>query len=82
MITSVAYASAEPTFGYRSQFPVLMSPDLIDRLESWTFVLEVWDQVSGGRDDFIGLVKIPLSSFCHSLKTTEEDIFSMNFLAD
>jgi hypothetical protein len=30
----------------------------------------------------VGLVKIPLASFCYSLKTTEDDIFSLNFLAD
>ena len=43
MISGVAWGAAEPTFGYRSQFPVLMAPDLIDRLEKFTFVIEVWD---------------------------------------
>lgn len=59
-----------------------MTPDVIDRMEKFTFVLEVWDQVSPGRDDLVGLVKVPLASFCYSLKTTEDEIFSLNFLAD
>jgi hypothetical protein len=59
-----------------------MTPDVIDRLEKFTFVIEVWDQVSPDRNDLIGLVKIPLAGFCYSLKTTEDDIFSLNFLAE
>jgi len=59
-----------------------MSPSVIDKLEKFTFILEVWDQVSPGRDDLVGLVKIPLASFCYSLKTTHDDIYSLNFLAD
>jgi hypothetical protein len=59
-----------------------MTPDVIERLEKFTFVIEVWDQVSPDRNDLIGLVKIPLAGFCYSMKTTEDDIFSLNFLAD
>jgi hypothetical protein len=33
-------------FNYRSQFPVLMSPDTLDKMESFIFVLELWDQIS------------------------------------
>lgn len=82
LISSVLWADAQPNFNYRSQFPVLMTPDVIDRLEKFTFVIEVWDQVSPDRNDLIGLVKIPLAGFCYSLKTTEDDIFSLNFLAE
>jgi hypothetical protein len=59
-----------------------MTPDIIDKLEKFTFVLEVWDEVTPERHDLVGLVKVPLASFCYSLKTTEDDIFSLNFLAD
>ena len=59
-----------------------MSPSVIDNLERFTYVFEVWDSVSPGRDELIGLVKVPLSSFCYTLKTTQDDIFSLNFLAD
>lgn len=59
-----------------------MTPDVIDRLGKFTFVIEVWDQVSPDRNDLVGLVKIPLAGFCYSLKTTEDDIFSLNFLAE
>lgn len=82
LMSSVIWASAEPNFNYRSQFPVLMTPDVIDRLEKFTFVIEVWDQVSPDRNDLVGLVKIPLAGFCYSLRTTEDDIFSLNFLAE
>ena len=76
------HGESEPWFNYRSQFPVLMTPEVIDKLEKFTFVLEVWDEVSPGRHDLVGLVKVPLASFCYSMKTTEDDIFSLNFLAE
>jgi hypothetical protein len=59
-----------------------MSPSVVDNLERFTYVFEVWDSVSPGRDELIGLVKVPLSSFCYTLKTTQDDIFSLNFMAD
>jgi hypothetical protein len=59
-----------------------MSPTFIEKLEKFIFVLEVWDNVSSDRDDLVGLVKIPLASICYSLRTTENDIFSLNFMAD
>jgi hypothetical protein len=82
LVSTVMYGQSEPDFNYRSQFPVLMTPDVIDKLEKFTFVLEVWDEVSPSRHDLVGLVKIPLASFCYSMKTTEDDIFSLNFLAE
>ena len=59
-----------------------MTTDLLEKLEKFTFVLEVWDESSPVKEDFIGLVKIPLSSFCYSMKTTDDHIYSLNFLAD
>jgi len=44
--------------------------------------LEVWDAKSPAQEELIGLVKIPLASFCYSMQTTDEKIFSLNFLAD
>lgn len=82
LMTSVQFGQTQPCFNYRAQFPVLMSPTMIDQLEQFTFVLEVWDQVSPVRNDLIGLVKVPLQSFCYNLKTTHDDIYSLNFLAD
>jgi hypothetical protein len=49
---------------------------------NFTFVLEVWDHVQPSREEFIGLVKIPLASFCHSMRTNDDQVFSLNFLAD
>ena len=59
-----------------------MTPNFIEKLEKFIFILEVCDNVTPERDEFVGLVKIPLASFCYSLRTTEDDIFSLNFLAD
>jgi len=82
LVTSIQHGKSEPQFRYRSQFPVLMSPNFIEKLEKFIFILEVWDNVSPERDDLVGLVKIPLASFCYSLRTTEDDIYSLNFMAD
>lgn len=59
-----------------------MSPDLLIKLQNFSFFLEVWDQISPNKVELIGLVKIPLESFCISMKTTDTQIFSLNFLAD
>ena len=69
-------------FNYRSQFPVLMSPDTLDKMESFIFVLELWDQISPSVQEFIGLVKIPLAPICYSMKTTDQEVYSLNFMAD
>ena len=69
-------------FNYRSQFPVLMSPDTLDRMETFVFVLELWDQISPSVQEFIGLVKIPLAPICYSMKTTDQEVYSLNFMAD
>ena len=50
----------------------MMTPENVEKLEKFTFVLEVWDAVTPGREEFVGLVKIPLSSFFYSMKTTDE----------
>lgn len=54
----------------------------MEKLKNFTFILEVWDHITPGREEFIGLVKIPLASFCYSMKTSDEQVFSLNFLAD
>lgn len=82
LTSSVMWNQSEPYFNYKSQFPLLMSPDMIDRLEKFTFVLEVWDEVNAGRSDLVGIVKMPLASFVYSIRTTEDDIYSLNFLAE
>ncbi len=80
--TNVVPGDLEPRFNYRSQFPLLMNPDSMDKLEHYTFIFEVWDQVSPAREDLIGLVRVPFQSFCISMKTTNNHVFSLNFMAD
>ena len=58
-------------FNYRSQTPVLMSPDILDRMEKFILVLELWDQISPSVTEFLGIVKIPLAPICFSMKTTD-----------
>ena len=33
LTSAVMYGQSEPNFNYRSQFPVLMTPDVIDKME-------------------------------------------------
>lgn len=61
----------------------MMVPDTLDKLEEFSFILEVWDEITPTQPpELVGLVKLPLKSFCISMKTTEEQVFSLNFLAD
>lgn len=80
--TNTVWHEKDAKFSYRSQFPLMMSPETLEKLERFTFVLELWDAVSPAKEEFLGLVKIPLASFCYSMKTSDEEIFSLNFLAD
>ena len=59
-----------------------MSPDTLEKMEKFCFVLELWDQVSPSVQDFLGIVKIPLAPIVYSMKTTDNEIYSLNFLAD
>ena len=73
--TNVVYntGTERTDFEHRSQFPVMMVPDTLEKLESFCFILEVWDEVCPTLPpELVGLVKIPLQSFCISMKTTED----------
>lgn len=72
----------ESEFNYRGQFPVLMAPESVEKMETFVLVLELWDQISPSVKEFLGLVKIPLAPICHTIKTTDEEVYSLNFLAD
>ncbi len=41
-------------------------------MEKFTFVFELWDQVSPASEEFLGLVKVPLAPITFSMKTTDE----------
>lgn len=69
-------------FNYRSQFPVLMCPDALEKMEKFILVLELWDQISPSVQEFLGIVKIPLAPICYSMKTTDDEVYSLNFMAD
>ena len=74
--------NGDAVFNYRSQFPVLMSPETLEKMERFIFVLELWDQISPSVQEFLGLIKIPLAPICYSMKTTDDEIYSLNFMAD
>ena len=59
-----------------------MSPETLEKMERFIFVLELWDQISPSVQEFLGLVKIPLAPICYSMKTTDDEIYSLNFMAD
>jgi hypothetical protein len=50
----------------------MMNKTTIDKLQNFMFIMEVWDHVSPSRQEFIGLVKIPFSSFCISMRTFDD----------
>ena len=43
LATSIHHQQSTPVFQHGSQFPVLMTHAMIERMEKFTFVLEVWD---------------------------------------
>mmetsp|Transcript_34710 Transcript_34710/g.53258 ORF Transcript_34710/g.53258 Transcript_34710/m.53258 type:complete len:104 (+) Transcript_34710:2212-2523(+) len=59
-----------------------MCPDTLEKMEKFIFVLELWDQKSPSVTEFLGIVKIPLSPICFSMKTTDDEVYSLNFMAD
>jgi D-ribose pyranose/furanose isomerase RbsD len=59
-----------------------MSPESIEKMETFSMVLELWDQISPSVQEFMGIVKIPLAPITNAIKTTDEEIYSLNFLAD
>ena len=48
-----------------------MSPETLEKIEKFILVLELWDKISPSREEFLGLVKIPLSPICFSMRTTD-----------
>jgi hypothetical protein len=80
--TNIVWQERDPMFHYRSQFPLMMNKTAIDKLQNFMFIMEIWDHVSPSRQEFIGLVKIPLTSFCISMRTFDDQVLSLNFLAD
>ena len=59
-----------------------MTPITLEKMEKFIFIMELWDQVSPSVSEFLGLVKIPLAPITHSMKTTDSEIYSLNFMAD
>jgi hypothetical protein len=59
-----------------------MTTENLEKMEKYTFVFELWDQVSPEQDQFIGYIKVPLAPIAHAMQTTDEEIYSLNFMAD
>jgi hypothetical protein len=59
-----------------------MTPESLEKMEKFIFIFELWDQISPSNELFIGLVKVPLAPITYSMKTTDQEIFSLNFMAD
>lgn len=60
----------------------MMTPETLEKMETFVFVLELWDKVSPSVEVFLGLVKVPLAPITHSMRTTDGEVFSLNFMAD
>lgn len=59
-----------------------MAPETIEKMETFVLVFELWDQISPSVREFLGLVKVPMDPICNTIKTTDEEVYSLNFLAD
>lgn len=59
-----------------------MCPETLEKIETFVLILELWDQISPSVKEFLGLVKIPLVPIVHTIRTTDEQVYSLNFLAD
>jgi len=59
-----------------------MTPINLEKMEKFIFIMELWDQVSPSVSEFLGLVKVPLAPITYSMKTTDSEVFSLNFMAD
>lgn len=59
-----------------------MSPESVEKMEIFTMIFELWDQISPSVQEFLGIVKVPLNPITNAIKTTDEEIYSLNFLAD
>lgn len=59
-----------------------MSPETLEKMEKFVLVLELWDKISPSREEFLGLIKIPLSPITFSMRTTDLEVYSLNFMAD
>ena len=44
-----------------------MTAENLEKMERYTFVFELWDQVSPETDSFIGYIKVPLAPIAHAM---------------
>ena len=63
--SEVHWGQTNPRFLHHHAVPVLRSADLLMQLKKGVAVVEVWDRCASpdGRDELVGLVKIPLHAF-------------------
>ena len=59
-----------------------MTPINFEKMEKFVLILELWDKLSPSREEFIGMVKLPLAPITYAMKTTDQEVFSLNFMAD
>jgi len=71
MSTNISWGSSTPIFNHTTQYPLFLTPDLIQRLSTGLLIFEVWDktQAVNGQDELVGLCKVQLKSFHESLKS-------------
>jgi hypothetical protein len=63
--SEVHWGQTNPQFLHHHAVPVLRTPTLLQQLQKGFAVAEVWDRCASpdGRDELVGLVKIPLHAF-------------------
>jgi hypothetical protein len=63
--TSIEFNTNSPLFNHKAYFPIIVRKDLMELLGKFSFLFEVWDQVSTDKQTIVGFSKISLSCFFH-----------------
>ena len=57
MKTETQWRSSDPEFRHRSQFPVVLNGALVEKMENFCFMFEMWDTLSPNKDEIVGYCK-------------------------
>lgn len=65
----VSWGTTQPVFNFSQVIPVSLSSKCLERLKNNVMIIETWNKArSPGRDQLLGLVKLPLHQFYMSFK--------------
>lgn len=59
--TSTEFNTNSPVFNHKAYFPIIVREDLMAQLGKFSFLFEVWDQVTTDKTDLVGFCKLSLN---------------------